>query len=514
MKQSTYVLTEEDMQVIDKSRTDGRWFGDFYLRKPGAESGFVFDHQIETPWQLAFHHADQRDLSLITGIGTGKTVVTAVSAATWACTTANFKFLNLAPLAWQSQQMFDQLITLMTGTPLAERFLFKYVRKPYPKIIFRHSGIGESIMEFMSLGDNSEKILTYEGDWINVDQAEQLQNLDEVLTNLRTRLRGTVGGRPRLARLSLLANSSYDADPALWYRFDLGRDIPDEYLSIQVATTSNRNLTDRQVKDIVKNIPEHDRDRVLRGDRPEGSGKEFSSATVELAETNELAAIMAANRGKPGFEVIEAQRCGVVHWEMPYDPYRHYALFCDPGQGLPPGRNAPVIVVLDITDYPVGPVVERAFWWGFGHGSYDPFVAQFRLWNLQYACVHGVHDATGGQKAFAEFPFRDLVNLVPMDMSGVKKMTAHTTLKLLLGKGLVKFAPIAGRRRQFLNYAFPDTKLAQDTVAVYQLFGGYAFNHLGLPAEPNPEDEEAAAEASDRYARPLADREGAGRQSA
>ena len=93
-----YTLTEEDVAIFDKARTDGREFTSFYLREPAEESGWVFDENIDPAWQLLFHHAKQNSIVVIGGMGSSKTSGVAVSALVWATTTPDFKFLPIAIL--------------------------------------------------------------------------------------------------------------------------------------------------------------------------------------------------------------------------------------------------------------------------------------------------------------------------------------------------------------------------------------------------------------------------------
>ncbi|MBI3682902.1 MAG: hypothetical protein HY235_21220 [Acidobacteria bacterium] len=261
----------------------------------------MLDHNFDPPYQLAVHHAQQKDITIIGGYGSGKTEQIIVSAATWAATTSFFKFLNVAPVAWQSKVAFDKLVQIMEGTPFHERFVAKVVEKPYPKITLRYL-VGEatntSTLEFMSADKNASKVKTWEGDWVNLDQAEQVDELDETIEALGTRVRGLIRGRERLGRLSLTANS--EDNPQLWYRFDFANELPNDYLSVQVSTYSNRNLTPEQIRAFELRTPEGKRAQALGGDRPEGGGQEFPNSLLDMCVDPGLTAIMQALLAKQG----------------------------------------------------------------------------------------------------------------------------------------------------------------------------------------------------------------------
>jgi hypothetical protein len=83
-------------------------------------------------------------------------------------------------------------------------------RRPFPKITLRFQ-IGETIyessLEFMSADRGATGILSWEGDWINIEEAGPLDNLEKIVTALGSRLRGSVRGRSRLGRMSMISNS-------------------------------------------------------------------------------------------------------------------------------------------------------------------------------------------------------------------------------------------------------------------------------------------------------------------
>lgn len=295
MANQPYRLTDKELDLVNLSLLgdfarghDARLFTDYWF------NGWLFDYKIEPPWQLRVHHAKQTQIVIIGGAGSGKTVFKGISAAVWAASTHHFKFMNVAPTQYQSRQMFDAIMSRAEGTRFT-RLIAKSVEKPYPKIVLRHSGIGESTLEFMSTDKNANKILSFEGDWINYDEGGLDDELDQTLPRLSTRLRGSIHGRSRLGRFSLTTNPHIN--PQLYYLFDMAEADPEHCLSVLVKTRSNKNITDEQIRQMVSHITdERERERWLDGRRPEGAGKEFPDSLVSLCQDAGLDDIMQAAR--------------------------------------------------------------------------------------------------------------------------------------------------------------------------------------------------------------------------
>jgi len=517
MKQ-LYTLQAEDLEIMRLAKTDGRFFTTYYIRLPGQESGWCFDDNITTPWQLDLHHATQTDKCVVAGFGAGKTIAIAMSGLTWAAVTPDFKFLNVAPSAWQSKQMYDMLVTWMEGTIFQERLYWHKVEKPYPKITIKYAIKGEdgristvtSTLEFMSSADDAQRILTWEGDWINIDQAEQVDDLSEATVNLGTRVRGTIRGRERFGWLSYTANAS--DNPELWYIFDLQDIYPESNRSWEITTASNKNLTDRQLASFKRRAKDPTKfAQYFEGKRPPPSGKEFSGKLIEGCADDTLDDIMNHQREleNPLYDYNEIREAGCVLWAMPRDESRSYVVIGDPGQGAAPLRNAPVVLVLDITEYPTGPCTLRAFWWGDGGGQYGPWIERFLGWRTKYHAIACAYDGTAGQKVHSEITFQEFDDIVPIDMggAGMKKMAFMTILKVMMMRGRLKWPRgIKGLTWQFGKYQLPDLKIAQDIVSAFFVLAGYlqflGFEELTEEAIP----ESSAVGGFDRHSRPFPDR--------
>ena len=117
-----------------------------------------------------------------------------------------------------------------------------------------------------------------------------------------------------------------------------------------------------------------------------GKGEEFPAEPVEPCLDDSLDELMShrLDARDPEFEFDENDKAGATLWAMPPDRSRSYVVVGDPGQSAPPFRNSPVVMVFDVTDYPEGAMVMRAFWWGDGGGKYEPWINQMRHWRNWY----------------------------------------------------------------------------------------------------------------------------------
>lgn len=497
-----YELTPAERQIFHRARLDGgnaNWFTDYFL------NGWLFDFNIDPEWQLEAHHSPQTELTVIGGFGSGKTVTFGVSYLVRCATIPYYKFLNVAPVAWQSRQMFDPLVQIIENTRFKEFFIDmggKIIERPYPQIHIRNDYVGVSKMEFMSADKQGIKILSWEGDAAHIDEGGLLDDLEDTVRNLGTRLRGTLRHkhlfdtdrtviRAREGRLSITSNA-WEA-PYMWWRVEQAETLPDDYWGKIISTYSNKNLTEKQIRGFERKITtDEDRARWLEGKRPAGMGDEFSTGMIDNCEDESINVVMAdaIKRALPGFHHETAEKCGTIIFEMPPEESRIYMVIGDPGQGNPPYRNAPCIGVWDITDFPRAPAVMRAFWWGFARGSYQPFVDTMYRYIELYESTDGGFDATGPQKMMDELVFeRDGVLVTGLNMTTYKH-AFNTALKLFMDKGLIRFPYIPSMRSQLGNYVLPDKKIPQDIVAMMQMSAGWLRTRYYVSEDTEEEDEE------------------------
>jgi len=513
LRQET-TLTPEEVEILQNAQSDPNLFTEYFFRPYGEERGWRFDENFddEGKWQRIVHSAAQLDITVIGGFGTGKTLGIGMSACTWACLATDFKFLNVAQKQWQAKQMYD-LIILQARNTRFDDLIWERPRKPHAKLVIRFK-IGkvlyESSLEFMSVDRDATGILSWGGDWINVDEAGLLDNLEEIIINVGSRMRGVVRGRERLGRFSMTSNS-WD-NFALWYYFDNAVADPENYLSLMVATRQNRNVTPRQYARMLARIPEADRDRFLEGTRPEGKSVFFQRAAVQACEDPYIGEIVKENvaNGVPGYAYARLRGANVVHYQIPPKSNELYMLIGDPGTDAPPKRNAFVLGVWRVTNFPRLPADLAGFIWGAGGGRIQPFInAMFELAEI-YRPVKIYIDSTGPQKSTAQLINEHLFvqrfqtevlakdagiayllegadpNMVVttdvgfqtplgvtrgiggLDFSGAHKVEYLQACRLFIENGLFRWPrDISGIRAQLANYdPERDKKIAQDIVAM------------------------------------------------
>ena len=493
MRQETS-LTPSEIEILRVSDKDPDQFTDYFFRPHGEDKGWRFDENFtpEGAWQKTVHVAEQRDITVIGGFGTGKTVGVGMSATVWASVTRDFKFLNVAPKAWQAKLMYDAILTNARNTRF-EDLIWEKPRKPHPKIVIRYKigkVIYESSLEFMSADKDATGILSWEGDWLHIDEAGLLDNLEEVIINAGSRLRGAVRGRSRLGRFSMASNS-WD-NFYLWYYYDQAAGDPENFLSIVVSSRHNKNITPQQLARMLARIPIDERPRYIEGLRPEGKGWYYSKDKIYECEDSMAGAIIEAQAAKevPGFTYEKLYGAGVIHFKIPARPGRLYMVFGDPGTGAAPQRNAPVLMVWDVTSFPMRPATLMAFWWGNGNGRISPWVEKMFDFIKEYHPIYVGVDATGPQKnmnylinehLFKErfkhegidgepgylSPFGMVRGIGSLDFSGAMKHTYLQASRLLIEANLFSWPKaVVGIRSQLSNYdPENDKRIAQDIVA-------------------------------------------------
>ena len=392
--------------------------------------------------------------------------------------------------------MYDTIIEAAQDARF-EDLIWEKPRKPYPKIIIRYK-IGnvtfESSLEFMSADKNAQGILSWEGDWLHVDEAGLLDNLEDVIINAGSRLRGTVRGRTRLGRFSMTSNS-WD-NYQLWYYFDLAASDPDNFLSVVVASKHNGNVTEEQLARMLARIPKEERSRFLEGTRPEGRGRFFDKDSVYACEDGLIGeAVKAkAEAGQKGYVYEKQYGCGVVSYREPRRENKMYMFLGDPGTDGAPKRNSPVWMGWDVSNFPALPARLIYFWWGNGGGKIYPFFEKMMEFMEYYRPIATAIDSTGPQRNMAELvneymfqerfaaegdvlrpgfdtPIGRIYNLKGLDFSGTKKATYLQAARLMVESRLFSWPKdIVGIRSQLTNYD-PEVdkgstaKIAQDIVA-------------------------------------------------
>ena len=262
------------------------------------------------PWQARVDVAKQPEITVIGGVGSGKTAGISRSAMRWMAMVPYFKFMNLAPTAWQANLMYQDMLTAMEHHRY-QRFLKNSSSKPYPTILLQNG----STAEFMTASDEIERIRGWEGDWIHLDEGGFIDS-ERTVKFMRTRLRGaTVTHRPRIGRLSVTTTAT-DAE-WLWRRYDEAVDDPGMYMSMTVASKENTSLSERDLYLMSRALPEELRRVEMDGCRPDYTGNEFSTGTVEGVTNRQINLWMEdeVSKENPQVRYAETREAGCVRWE-------------------------------------------------------------------------------------------------------------------------------------------------------------------------------------------------------
>lgn len=517
MNDQVHVMTAAEMEILSAAVSEPNIFFDYWFRKPGQKKGWQLDYNFieDQKWQEQMCMASQSFIVAIAGISTGKTLGIAMSAAYHAVLTPSFKFLSVAPTAKQSGLMHQALIEQFRDTPF-EDFVIAKPTRPNPSIRIAYM-VGdrriESLLEFLSTGEKGDatNIMSYRGDWINIEEAGLIDNLNEIVGNLATRLTGvTADGRAFLARMSLISNPWDNIE--LWQLYDMALADTEDGLVFNIDTAANKNTTPKQIKLALKRIPEEQHERFMTGKRQQGRGEYFASRTVEGCESEILqeAALKAYREKQRDCILIENPVLGVWHMRMPRVKGRSYFLIGDPGTGAAPARNAPTLMVFDVTQAKDKPIFVPmvAFWWGNGGGSIMPFIDKMLEWMDYYQPLHTYVDNTGTQKNTVELINFDRFydqdkgflqrGIEGCSFASQQKITYLMALRLSLEgrhfawpKFLMKSVSSQLKNYDYIKDKNPNSKLAQDCVAVlamaaFEIRREFSFNDENDGDETEP----------------------------
>jgi hypothetical protein len=394
--------------------------------------------------------------------------------------------------------MYTVLLEQAEGT-LFEKLIVASPQRPYPKVeigFYLGERYIKGTLEFMSLGEKKDatNIFSWRGDWINIEEAGRIDNLREIVKNLSTRLTGnTSEGRSFLGRMSLISNPW--ENPDLWYFFDEAAANPEKKLVMNINTQDNKNVSDAQVEQMLDLIPEEERERFTTGQRQEGKSVYFSKDSIERAKSELLTLALKEGlaRSPSLYTVNENPGMGVYYMRMPCKDGRMYFMVGDPGIGQAPYRNAPCIMVWDVTEAPMISTLV-AFYWGNGGGSIMPFLTQFLEWLDFYKPAFAGVDSTATQKNTAEIINLEYINgkeksvdaISGFDFSGPKRWGYLVSLRLALEATMFAWPDvvrgIAGQLKGYDPYLdnTAASKIAQDCVATLAMFAYAVRTQYGI----------------------------------
>ena len=470
------ILTDADRKFLPLAKREVKGFHlatKWYLR--GWEP---------LPYQWAFHQLKIPNTTFIAGIAAGKTTAVTGSYMMDCISTPYFRALNTSVTAKQAELSFDMAMSWIEGNEHLEHLIADISLRPFPVIKFQNF----SEWEFRTAGTDARFIRGSEYDRAGFDEAG-LDPHGAIVKVLRGRLRGVrPDGSIRMARLDVFTSPT-DA-PWLRERFDRGwpespEYDPRRYRSLRVATWDNTRLTEEQVDAMKAEYPPEMIDVEMGGYFPDYGFSMFPSGHVRECVDPSIydAVYMAVNPddGKPlrGYALTEDPRHGLTHFELPPTPGAIYIVAGDPGTDGYPKRNAPCVIVADVTRKPYKLVY---FWWGTGRGSYTPFLQAYKYAIDKYSPIFRGIDATGPQKAIDELAFENHGIVMDKLNFGTDKAGMLNSLSLDITDHNYRFPAIRGLISQLGNYvSSDDKKIAQDIVMTIAQISYLA---RFLPAEP------------------------------
>lgn len=463
MAKTREVLTSEDVEVLKASMDNANIFLDYY-----------FGVQLQ-PHQLYMAHMQQPSLLLLGGRGSGKTygfIWKYVWLATvmpdlrvlWGSYSADQAAIPFYDVAYPSLLASERFMKFL---PEGEKSL---KRKPHPQIQIKVPGtkLPMSTITFKTIGMGANTKRGFTLDIIHYDEAG-LENNEKVITTLRPAMRGRRwNGDPRLAQLAVSTTPTSAEWLREWWNRATNQDHPDydpkKYFALKVSSSANTALTPEQLEAFAMDMTPEEQQVELQADFPEYTGTDFSPAVVNLCQDRTLnqEVVDAIEEKRTGYDILTIARTGIVKYVKPAVPGRKYILAGDPGMGNPPYRNAPCVMVWDVTERPYELV---CFYWVFGNGSYKPFFNRYE-WALDYyQPLFAVFDSTGTQRAMDELYFEDRNRIVEGLNLQSEKSAMLNAAKILMQRGDLRFPYIQGLRLQLLNYKQEeDKKIAQDLV--------------------------------------------------
>lgn len=421
----------------------------------------------------------------ITGTGSGKTSGIAIAALSYCALYPGFGFRNVAQQQVTSQLMLGEVEKWVRGSAFL-RFVVKtrgvsnlWKERPYPTLKIDVFGFPSSFacQTLGRIGGTSSTaartVLGQEEDWINVEEAQLVEDIHDVKNVLTTRLRGTrATGIPRISKETWITNPG--DNPGLRTLMDTYRDLADSgdksVLVLEgLSSRVNIYITQRQLEQQEKEMTQLEQDRWLGGQMSAVyMDHEIGDALFDLCYDEALDKFVI-----PRAKFDEA--VGLQRYELPFDPDRNYVVVGDVGKSHLVGLhsiNVPAVMVLDITDFLVKPIKLVALYWVSGEGTYNTFIGLFKRAMTQYRCT-GYYDATSVQTMIEDLDAAwESMPTTPVLFSGQpgKKAWAIAVLVKLLSDRQFAFPEIKGLWHQARVYKSGKKKLPNDLIDCLLIF--------------------------------------------
>lgn len=396
-----------------------------------------------------------------------------------------FDFINLAPTAKQSQDMLRDVTKWITGS----RYQDFVVPSRSGNLWKDDLGVmimnvdfglgGYSSFRCMTIGERQgDFVLGDEADRINVDEAGLLYDIESYIERLITRIRGTRRtGMPRRAYPSLGFLTNPHDNTSMDRLADRAEEqmlAPTEEISYAFgAPTTKDNIytTAAQLRLQRGLMSEAGAARWLEGNRRIFAGigiigKVLMETCYDKDMDNDL---VVANRW--GYPLIKRDGIGITHYQLPMIEDHEYIVAGDPGtQPLHriSDNNVPVVLVLDVTEFPRGPATMVAYRIWSGDGKWGPWLDQIVEWATYYKVTGGAYDATSAQSILSEFPLQDYPHILNVTFAGSQKRIAKTFFQLLAGRGFFRWPFLLRLWTEAQEYRETGTgvkRLPDDTIA-------------------------------------------------
>ncbi|MCP4538529.1 MAG: hypothetical protein GY832_15445 [Chloroflexi bacterium] len=340
-------------------------------------------------------------------IVTHNTAGTAIFGLMCCALLPGFRFLNVAPTTEQASFMLAE-IEKWAGNTAFRRFIREsrganplWKEKPHPTVTIEVYPGYPSTFVCQTVGRDATGIQGGERDFINFDEAGLLENIEQAIPILITRLRGTRStGDPRWTMLRWISNPSQNPELlTLLENYEKKQQTSGNAIALRdVHSSVNVYLTQKQIKQQAEAMDSR------MADRWHGGSMEAAFATVGIAErliegckNEDLdATVKQVGEYDDGL--------GLQHYLLPPKTGHIYMVVGDVGKSSltsMSSMNVPCVMVMDVTDFLERPIDVVAMWWKDGNGSYKTFVDWMKAGMLHYRAA-GYYDAQNVQTALED----------------------------------------------------------------------------------------------------------------
>lgn len=433
---------------------------------------FLLPHGFKTlPWLVEFLNPAIPVGAAITGAGTGKTAGVGIVALMWCAVHPGFRFLNVAPTGAQAELILGEVEKWAGSQVPFRKFIEEsratanklWVNRPHPTLTIEVYDGYPSTFVCQTVKNNARGVLGGERDFINCDEAQLLEGIDEAKPILATRLRGTRStGDLRWGMLRWISNPGDNPElTALLQEYkELG---PKKAVVLEEIDTSvNVYITKRQREvQRISLTSQRAKDRWHGGLMLAAAGdREFDEVLLANCRDDSLTKI-TDEIGR--FDDV----VGLVEYELSVDYGSTYVVVGDVGKGdlhTLSSQNVPTVMVFDVTSFLNRPIILSALYWFSGNGTYETFISKVKHAMLRYQAV-AYYDATNIQSAFEDIQGDsfDKWPTTPMSFGGLtaKKWSVAITVKLMQD-GLFRWPYIKGLWHQASVFTMSRTKQRAD----------------------------------------------------